>query len=52
MCLNTKQELNELFKDCNLSMQECAIDFLKKQKDIDFILVGMRKPIYVSELLG
>ena len=49
---NTRVVLKEFFKECELSMQECAIRFLMEKKDIDFILVGMRKSSYVSEILA
>ncbi|MEA1955580.1 MAG: aldo/keto reductase [Campylobacterota bacterium] len=48
----TKNTLREYFKDCNLSMQECSLNFLKHQVNIDYILVGMRKPSYVAEVLA
>ena len=47
----TKKTLDNYFEDCNLSMQECSLLFLKKQEDVDYILVGMRKPSYVAEVL-
>ena len=50
-CKKTKMTLNEYFDDCNSSMQKCSLLFLKQQQDIDYILVGMRKPSYVSEIL-
>ena len=48
----TKNQLSEYFQDCDLSMQECSLLFLKEQKDVDYILVGMRKPSYVAEVLA
>lgn len=48
----TKTELNEFFKECFLSMQECAIKFLMQKESIDYILVGMRKPAYVHQILS
>ncbi|WP_457748050.1 aldo/keto reductase [Sulfurimonas sp.] len=43
--------LKEEFKQCDKKLQECAFEFLLNQKDIDYILVGMRKPSYVQEVL-
>ena len=48
---NTRNTLKDSFGDCDLSMQECAIKFLMNSTLIDFILVGMRKPSYVNEIL-
>jgi predicted aldo/keto reductase-like oxidoreductase len=33
-------------------MQECALKFLMDKEEIDFIVVGMRKPSYVYEILA
>jgi len=49
---NTKKALNDVFKDCHESMQECALNFLMQRDSVDFILVGMRKPSYVHETLA
>jgi aryl-alcohol dehydrogenase-like predicted oxidoreductase len=49
---NTKLKLKELFLDCHTSMQECALKFLMDKEEIDFIVVGMRKPSYVYEILA
>ena len=48
----TKTQLKEKLIGCEKSLQECAFDFLQAQKDIDYILVGMRKPSYVMNVLG
>jgi aryl-alcohol dehydrogenase-like predicted oxidoreductase len=48
----TKIELKEFFSDCQLRMQDCALEFLKQQKNVDYVLLGMRKPSYVAEVLG
>ncbi len=50
--LRTRKELKGLFKESHLLMQECAINFLMKCENVDYILVGMRKPIYVHEILS
>ena len=49
---NTRVVLKEFFKECEVTLQECAIRFLMEKEDIDFILVGMRKSSYVSEILA
>ncbi|MDD5157834.1 aldo/keto reductase [Sulfurimonas sp.] len=48
----TRIELNEFFSGCSSSMQECSIDFLMQKKSINYIIVGMRKPIYVHQILS
>jgi len=49
---NTRVVLKEFFKKCDTSLQNCAIRFLMKNENIDFILVGMRKSSYVSEVMA
>jgi aryl-alcohol dehydrogenase-like predicted oxidoreductase len=49
---NTRTQLKEFFKGCDLMMQECALKFLLQIDKIDYILVGMRKPSYVHEILA
>jgi aryl-alcohol dehydrogenase-like predicted oxidoreductase len=49
---NTKRQLKDKFVNCAGTLQECALRFLLEQKDIDTILVGMRKPTYVHEVLS
>ena len=48
----TRKELQENFSECELSLQECALEFLKQRDSVDFILVGMRKASYVNEILA
>ena len=48
----TKETLKELFEDCALPIQECAINFLLDRGTIDYILIGMRKPRYVDEIMS
>ncbi|WP_373073839.1 aldo/keto reductase [Sulfurimonas sp.] len=48
----TRIALKEVFKDCKLKMQECAIKHLLNIDDIDYIAVGMRKPSYVDEIIS
>ncbi|MFK5938649.1 MAG: aldo/keto reductase [Sulfurimonas sp.] len=49
---NTKETLKDVFKECENSMQECALSFLIHRQSVDYILVGMRKPSYVHEILA
>ncbi len=48
----TKIQLKEFFVACESVMQECALLFLMRQDDIDYILVGMRKPSYIQEIMA
>jgi len=48
----TKVQLKEKLEGCNKPLQECALDFLQAQESIDYILIGMRKPSYVMNILG
>ena len=48
----TRVTLRENFEECVLSLQECALRFLMQRDSIDFILVGMRKPSYVNEIMS
>ncbi|MFA6138525.1 MAG: aldo/keto reductase [Sulfurimonas sp.] len=49
---NTRIKFKDLFKECNGSMQECALKFLTQRDNIDYILIGMRKPSYVNEIFA
>jgi len=49
---NTRVQLKEELGSCSASLQECAINFLKERQSIDYILVGMRKPLYVAEIMA
>lgn len=49
---NTHTALKETFGKCNKSLQECSLEFLLQRDNIDFILIGMRKPIYVEEVMA
>ncbi len=46
----TRKRLHALFDSCQERLQYCAIDFLKKSQKVDVILVGMRKPSYVTDI--
>ena len=48
----TRIKLKKYFAECTLSMQECALRFLMQRENVDFILVGMRKPSYVNEIMS
>ncbi len=49
---NTRDQLEEFFKACDSTMQECALRFLMNRESVDYIVVGMRKPSYVHEVLA
>jgi len=49
---STRVMLKEQLESCEKPLQECAIRFLKDRESIDYILVGMRKPSYVHEILS
>ena len=49
---NTRVALKDFFKDCHTSLQEYALRFLMQRESIDYILVGMRKPTYVNEIVA
>lgn len=40
----------DLLDECSAKLQECAIEFLLKYDDVDYVLVGMRKVGYVDEV--
>lgn len=48
----TRTELRDFFEECFVSMQECAIRFLMHNQNVDVVLVGMRKPSYVHQILS
>ena len=48
----TKVQLKEKVSKCDRSLQACALEFLMHEENIDYILVGMRKPRYVMDVLG
>ncbi|QSZ40840.1 aldo/keto reductase [Sulfurimonas aquatica] len=49
---STRVQLKEELKHCNSTLVECAIDFLIQKDSIDYVLVGMRKPSYVHEIMA
>jgi len=48
--LKTKEKLKSDF-ECQGRLQHCAVNFLSEIDDIDYILMGLRKPSYVSDVL-
>ena len=49
---STRTKLKQNFAECSISIQECALKFLMQRESVDFILVGMRKPSYVNEVMS
>jgi len=49
---NTRKNLKKQLEQCHTSIQEYVINFLMGKKEIDYIVVGMRKPSYVDEILA
>ena len=48
----TRIQLKDKLGGCTFALQQCALNFLQKQDDIDYILIGMRKVSYVGEVMG
>ena len=48
----TREELGFLFRDCNETMQKCALSYLLKQASIDYVIVGARRIRYVYDILA
>lgn len=48
----TRTMLKEELANCFDSLQRCALKFLLEKEGIDFVLVGMRKPSYVHQVLS
>ncbi len=49
--VKTKVALKEQLSGCSSTIQSCALNFLHNIDDIDYILVGLRKPSYVADVL-
>jgi len=49
--LRLRSELKYVFQGCDKKLQECALEFLLEQDSIDYVIVGMRRPSYVQEIL-
>lgn len=50
--LRLRTELKTTFDNCEKTIQACALEFLQEQDSIDYILVGMKKPSYVQDVLS
>ncbi|MDX1294727.1 MAG: aldo/keto reductase [Sulfurimonadaceae bacterium] len=48
----TREELESNLQGCEKPMQECAMEFLTANSDVDYVLTGMRKPAYIAEFTG
>jgi len=48
----TRTALKEEFSDCKMKMQECALLFLLERDDIDNVVLSMRRPSYVQEVMA
>ncbi len=48
---NTRDALSEELDGCEEPLQACALEFLL-HSDIDYVLVGMRQPKYVNDVLS
>ncbi|MDQ7067593.1 MAG: hypothetical protein Q9M40_06300 [Sulfurimonas sp.] len=48
----TRLEVKEYLLDCDSKLQECALKFLLKNENIDYVLVGMRKSSYVHDIMA
>ncbi|MDQ7043865.1 MAG: aldo/keto reductase [Sulfurimonas sp.] len=48
----TRLEVKEYLLDCDSRLQECALKFLLKNENIDYVLVGMRKSSYVHDIMA
>ncbi len=48
----TKTVLKKEFDSCEKRLQACALEFLLKNENIDYILVGMRSSMYVSDIMS
>lgn len=49
---STRLQLKEQLGECSASLQECALKFLLERESIDYILIGMRKPSYVADVMA
>lgn len=49
---STRVQLKEELQSCEESLQKCALNFLCREDDIDYVLVGMRKPSYVADVMS
>ena len=49
---SVRVQLKDELKSCTGTLQECALHFLTQRESIDFVLIGMRKPKYVHEIMA
>jgi aryl-alcohol dehydrogenase-like predicted oxidoreductase len=49
---NTRVQLKDEFSKCGVSLQSCALNFLLDNENIDYILIGARKPSYVADIVA
>ena len=49
---STRVQLKDTLKGCESSLQECALRFLMQRESIDYVIVGMRKPSYVVDVMA
>ena len=50
--LRTRKELSDVLGNCEDELQSCALKYLLNLKNVDYVLVGMRKPAYVHNVLS
>jgi len=48
----TKVSLKNEFKGCEKRLQACALEFLLEEDLIDYVLIGMRKSTYISDVMS
>ena len=48
----TKVSLKDELEGCEKRLQACALEFLLENESIDYVLVGMRKSSYVSDIMS
>ena len=49
---NTRVRLKDEFLECNVSLQNYALQFLLDNENIDYVLVGARKSSYVADIVS
>jgi aryl-alcohol dehydrogenase-like predicted oxidoreductase len=48
----TRVQLKDEFNECGASLQNCALKFLLDNENIDYVLIGARKPSYVADIIS
>lgn len=51
-CKHTKVKLKDTLDFSSFTLQESALKFLMQKDTIDYILIGMRKPSYVQDVMS